>query len=75
MISYDKIEEYSGVARNNIARAVTMLAANSLVYVTQMPSRDIQERYVNCYRLTHLNTRQHMGTSGRGADVVEQEFG
>jgi DNA-binding transcriptional ArsR family regulator len=67
-ITYDKIEDYSGVARNNIRRALSLLAANGLVHVEYVPSRTSENGVANAYRLAHLNTHRHMGTWRRGAD-------
>lgn len=70
-ITYDKIEIYSGVARNNIRRAISLLAANDLVHVEYVPSAISENGIANAYRLAHLNTRRHMGTSGRSADPFD----
>jgi DNA-binding transcriptional ArsR family regulator len=70
-IGYDKIEEYSGVAHNNIRRAISLLGANGLVHIEHVPSGMYQYGVASAYRLTHLNTRQHMGTSGRSTDFLE----
>jgi DNA-binding transcriptional ArsR family regulator len=70
-IAYEKIEEYSGVARNNIRRGLSILGANGLVHIEYLPSSINSEGIANAYRLAHLNTRRHMGTSGRAADSVE----
>ncbi len=75
MITYAKIEEYSGVARSNIRRALSVLAANNLVHVEQVPSTISENGFANAYRLAHLNTRSHMGTLGRRDDVFGLETG
>lgn len=67
-ISYDKIEKYSGVARNNIRRALSVLAANGLVHVEYCVSDQSEHGTANAYRLAHLDTHIHMGTRGRAAD-------
>lgn len=71
LLTYDKIEEYSGVARNNIRRALAVLGANSLVYVDNIESTKSATGVANAYRLVHLNTRLHMGTLGRRVGVLE----
>jgi DNA-binding transcriptional ArsR family regulator len=70
-ISYEKIEEYSGVAHNNIRRAISLLGANGLIHIEHLSSGIHENGVANAYRLAHLNTRHHMGTWGRGADSVE----
>ena len=70
MITYDKIEEYCGVTRNNIRRALSLLAVQSLVHVERIPSSISENGVASAYRLAHLNPRLHMGTLGRGADAL-----
>ncbi|KAB2912689.1 MAG: hypothetical protein F9K29_18170 [Hyphomicrobiaceae bacterium] len=70
-ISYDKIEEYSGVSREHIKRALTILGANSLVHIEHVPSGAYADGVASAYRLVHLNSRQHMGTWGRGTDKFD----
>jgi hypothetical protein len=70
-IGYDKIEEYSGVSREHIKRALTVLGANSLVHIEHVPSAINSEGVASAYRLVHLKTRHHMGTWGRGADAMD----
>jgi hypothetical protein len=70
-ISYERIEEYSGVARNNIRRALSILGANGLIHIEHFSSSSNENGVANAYRLAHLNTRHHMGTWGRTADSVE----
>jgi hypothetical protein len=70
-ISYDKIEEYTGVSREHIKRGLTVLGANSLVHIEHVPSAINSEGVASAYRLVHLKPRQHMGTWGRGADAMD----
>lgn len=74
LISYDKIEEYSGVTREHIKRDLTVLGANGLVHVEHVPTAINRMGVANAYRLVHLKPRQHMGTWGRGIDAAELEF-
>jgi DNA-binding transcriptional ArsR family regulator len=67
-ISYDRIEEYSGVIRNNIRRALSVLTANGLVHIEHCSSELSEYGTANAYRLAHLDTYNHMGTRGRAAD-------
>lgn len=62
LISYPTIEEYSGVPRNNIRAALSWLAAHAMVHIDHVPSQ-AGDYVVNAYRLVHLDSRQHMGTS------------
>ncbi len=70
-LSYDKIEEYSGIDRNRIKSGVSLLAANGLVYVEHLPSNLSEFGVSNAYRLPHIDPYNHMGTRGRGMDLNE----
>ena len=63
-MSYEKIEEYAAIPRNRIKSAISLLAALNLVYVEHFPSQT-SEYSANAYRIVHLDSRYHMGTSGR----------
>lgn len=71
MISYDKIEDYSGVSREHIKRALTILGANNLVHIEHVPSSLSGDGVASAYRLVHLHSRRHMGTIGRGLDAFD----
>lgn len=67
-ISYDKITEYTGLDRNRIKQALTLLAIANLVHVERVPS-DVNDFAVsNAYRITHIDSYAHMGTRGRASD-------
>jgi hypothetical protein len=68
LITFDTIEEYSGIKRANIPRATSMLAANSLVHISQIQSGS---HLAHAYRLAHLHAHIHMGTRGRGMDSAD----
>jgi DNA-binding transcriptional ArsR family regulator len=70
LLSYDKIEIASGVPRNEIRRAVSLLSANGLVYVEHLPSSTNEIGVANGYRLAHLDPRRHMGTIGRSSEIL-----
>jgi len=63
-ISYDKIEEYTAIDRSRIKGGLSVLAANSLVYVEHIPKAD--GHVYNAYRLPQLDAYVHMGTTNRG---------
>lgn len=67
LIAYPTIEDYSGVPRNNIRAALSWLAAEVMVHIDHVPSQLGEGHIVNAYRLVHLDSRQHMGTSWREA--------
>ena len=65
-ISYDKIVEYIDIDRNRIKSGLSFLAANNLVHIEYAASGLSEKGVSNCYRITHLDSRVHMGTRGRG---------
>jgi hypothetical protein len=69
-IGYEKIEEYSGVKRDNIKPAISFLASLSLVYVEHLPSRANVFGVSNAYRIVGIDPAVHMGTRGRGMDAL-----
>lgn len=77
-ISYGKIEEATGITENYIRNALTVLGANGLVHVERLQSNQSELGISNAYRLCHLHTRVHMGTTGRkddfGFGAVTHEF-
>jgi DNA-binding transcriptional ArsR family regulator len=65
-ISYDGIERYTGIARQRIKPATSLLAALSMVYVEQTLSSQSEFGVSNAYRIVGVESRVHMGTRGRG---------
>ena len=70
-ISYETIEDYSGVGRNAIRRALSVVAANGLIHVEHIPSAVSDYGFAYAYRLAHLDPYRHMGTLGRRAGELE----
>jgi hypothetical protein len=64
-ISYDGIEAYTGIARQRIKSATSLLAALSMVYVEQTLSTQSEFAVANAYRIVGVESRVHMGTRGR----------
>lgn len=64
-ISYDGIEDYTGIARQRIKSATSLLAALSMVYVEQTLSTQSEFAVANAYRIVGVESRVHMGTRGR----------
>jgi len=63
-ISYDKIEEKSGVMKCNIKSAISLLCSLSLITVEQAYSED-SKHIKQGYRIVGINNFKHMGTRGR----------
>jgi hypothetical protein len=64
LLSYDKISEYSGIQRNDISYAKTLLIGHRLIHVENV-ARGTDPGMMQAYRLSHLDSYVHAGTSGR----------
>lgn len=64
-MNYETIENYTGVPRNRIKSALSLLAVNNLVHVEHVPSWTSEYGVSNAYRLAHLETNLHLGTRGK----------
>lgn len=64
-IGYDKIDQRTGLGRQNIRRALSFLSANSLVYVEKIVSEEHDESFANTYRVCGIDPYIHGGTRGR----------
>ncbi len=71
LLSYEKIELYSGVGRGFIRPALSLLASHSLVHTTNKPSTVDPYGISNVYRLVHLEPRRHPGTIGRNLEFED----
>ena len=65
MLTYDKIEEYSGVARNSIRQALSWLVLQNLIHIDRAKTELNEDGIANVYRLANLEPRRHAGTTGR----------
>ncbi len=74
-ISFDRIVERTGIPRDGIRPGLSVLTANGLLHVENTPSwgtrndTGVGTPVYNRYRLTHLDSYRHAGTSGRGEDL------
>ncbi len=64
-MNYDTIENYTGIPRNRIKSAISLLSANTLIHVEHFTSTISDFGVSNAYRLVHLDPRRHMGTTGK----------
>ncbi len=65
-IGYEKICEYTGMYRNEIKSAISLLINLGLVQVDSRGNSEINQYSVtNMYRLCYLEPYKHRGTSGR----------
>ena len=68
-ITYDSIQEYTGMSRDEIMKARTFLASTSMVYTEHLRSA-IDYRTSSAYRLAHLDSYHHLGTNGRDMEAA-----
>lgn len=64
-ISYDKIEEYTGISRDKIRTGISLLVTHGLVHVDHIPSGANKHGVSSAYRIPHIRPHVHMGTSAR----------
>lgn len=68
-LTYEQIETLSGLRREHIRPALSILASQALVHIERIP-RVGGVGAANAYRLVNLKTRMHMGTLS--ADTVSR---
>lgn len=73
ILTYDAIESYSGIPRANIKRGLSLLSSHGLIYIEHLPRQAGEPGAVSGYRLVHIDSRNHMGTTGRGIDPLDFE--
>lgn len=64
-LTYDTIEDLSGVARGRVRSALSLLVANNLVHVERAASTLSEHGISNRYRIMHIDPYKHEGTTGR----------
>jgi hypothetical protein len=72
-LTYDTIEEFTGIERTRIRRAISFLSAIGLIHVEHLPSRLYERGTANAYRLAFLDSYNHLGTRGRDLDLALAE--
>lgn len=65
IVSYEKIVDYTGIVRNDVKSALSLLVTHGLIHVEQVISEINKYSTVNVYRPCHLETYKHRGTTGR----------
>lgn len=70
-ITYEGIEEYTGIPTQNIRRGLSILAANGMIHVERVQSSLSEHGVANIYRLPHIDPRRHRGTQGRTSETFE----
>ncbi|PJN94133.1 hypothetical protein CNY89_16325 [Amaricoccus sp. HAR-UPW-R2A-40] len=65
LMSYDKIVEHTGIQRQWVSTATSLLVSAKLIRITQTASGASEYGVSNSYRLAHLDSYKHAGTTGR----------
>ncbi len=66
MISYDNIPDKTGVGREHIKRALSLLSVNGIVLVEHIPTEASYYGFAHGYRLIGIDSHTHAGNSIRG---------
>ncbi|SFH55928.1 hypothetical protein SAMN05216299_12226 [Nitrosospira sp. Nsp14] len=64
--TYDQITELTGIARDRLKTALSLLAASGMVHIEHVPSRQSEYGIANAYRIPQIDSSRHKGTVGRG---------
>lgn len=73
-ISYDVIEQRSGIIRNNIKTAISVLATHGLVHVERRVSSASEWGVSAHYRIAFLDPYNHEGTRGRSTLPIADDM-
>lgn len=72
-ITFDSIRDLSGVPREKIRTALSLLINNDLIHIDKTPRENAEFGYVSRYRITHIDPFRHDGTTGRGEGIAGEE--
>lgn len=61
-VSYERICDYTGLRRNDVRPALSLLVNKALIHVDSFPTGMNEFSSANTYRLVQLETRKHRGT-------------
>lgn len=70
-IGYEKIIEYTGMRRERIKAAISVLLANDLIHVEHFRTNKNPSGVSVGYRLVGVDPFRHMGTSGKSLDLED----
>lgn len=73
-IGYDKIQDYTGVKRERIKAAMSILVSVPLIYVEQVPSQTNDLGVSHAYRLVGIDAYNHLGTKSRQLSELKQQL-
>lgn len=66
-IAYDRITDYTGIARNEIKSAIDILIHHNFIRLESQASLNWDDMKMNVYRIRGVDTSLHRGTVGRKA--------
>ena len=73
-MTYSTITKYTGVQRNDISPAISLLVSSELIRVIHVESEQHERAVSNAYRLVGLEPYSHAGTTGKfDPDVLTRE--
>lgn len=64
-VSYDRINYYTGISRENIKRGTSLLATHGIVFTEHAVSEVNEYGVANAYRIRGIDSRRNRGTRGR----------
>lgn len=64
-VSYDRINDYTGISRENIKRGTSLLATHGIVFTEHAVSEVNEYGVANAYRIRGIDSRRNRGTRGR----------
>lgn len=76
-IAYTKISEYTGVPKEQIKAATSLLIENLLISVDSIrdwPQWNSNHSQPNCYRIAHVDSYIHRGTKGDGETAPSENI-
>lgn len=73
-LTYEKMGSYAGLRPQLIKSALGVLNINGLITVDSVPRTNAEYGVATGYRLRHLSSRRHAGTTGRASLSETQEF-
>jgi len=72
--SYETIEVYTGIHRNKIRAAISLLVNLKLIHVDSVPTGLNQYSTSNLYRLRYIDSNNHRGTATRSKENLNYGY-
>lgn len=75
MLNYTSIMEYTGLQRHQIRQGLSVLTLNGMIHVERLASWESNIGKANAYRLTHIDSYRHRGTTDLDQATAGEMFG